>query len=446
VGALEPDAAGQTGWAWWLAAVLIGAAIAAAVAVSIRVAFSASGSARRVTQRPRRRVPAWRGRPDVAVGVGETVTWRRSSILTWATSTVAFAALVAALVFGTSLTHLIASPTAYGWPWDLANVTGSGYGGVTLDTVTESLDGDSRITGWTALGLTQGVNVDGVAIPAVILFDSPTDSDVVLTAGRLPRSADEIALGSRSAAERSVGVGDQVSIAGDGLRHERAIVTGIVVLPSIGPLQADRATPGRGVLFPDDAFETEVVSNLLTFVGIDAADGVDAAQLRSDLDDDFWAWEFYDRPRPLTDPIRPPEITNAGSIRNLPTVVGALVGIATAVGFGSAMLFAARARRHDLAVLRTLGFSDRQLRRSLRVQSLSTALITCGLGTICGVIAGRFAWRQFAAELGVVPDPHVPLVVAGGVVLGAALLGLFAAVVPGSYATRLAPATALRTL
>jgi hypothetical protein len=410
------------------------------------VAGSASWSARRVAQHARRRTPAWRGRPEVAVGVGEAVTWRRSSILTWATSTVAFAALVAALVFGTSLTRLIASPTAYGWPWDLANMTGSGYGGVAIDTVTASLDGDSRIKGWTALGLTQGINVDGVAEPAVILFDSPTDSDVVLTAGRLPRSADEVALGSRSAAERSVGVGDHVSITGDGLRHDRATVTGIVVLPSIGPLQADRATPGRGVLFPDDAFETDVASNLLTFVGIDTADGVDAAELRSDLDDDFWAWEFYDRPRPLADPIRPPEITNAGSIRTLPTLVGALVGVATAVGFGSAMLFAARARRHDLAVLRTLGFSDRQLRRSLRVQSVLTALITCGLGTICGVIVGRFAWRQFASELGVVPDPYVPLALTVGVMLGAATLGLVAAVAPGWFATRLPPATALRTL
>jgi ABC-type antimicrobial peptide transport system permease subunit len=97
------------------------------------------------------------------------------------------------------------------------------------------------------------------------------------------------------------------------------------------------------------------------------------------------------------------------------------------VGFGSAMLFAARARRHDLAVLRTLGFTDRQLRRSLRVQSIVTAVLTC-------------------AELGVVPDPHVPLVVALGVLLGAALLGVVAAIIPGSYATRLPPAIALRTL
>jgi putative ABC transport system permease protein len=446
VGVLEPEAAGLTGWARWMAAALIVGAVTSAFAVSIRVAVSTSWSARRVAQHARRRTFAWRGRPDVAVGVGEAVTWRRSSMLTWVTSTVAFAAFVAALVFGTSLNHLIASPTAYGWPWDLANMTGSGYGGVSVDTVTESLDGDSRVSGWTALGLTQGVNVDDVALPAVILFDSPTDSDVVLTAGRLPRSADEIALGSRSAAERSVGVGDQVSIAGDALRHDRATVTGIVVLPSIGPLQADRATPGRGVLLPDDAFETDVVSTLLTFVGIDAADGVDAAKLRSDLDDDFWAWELYDRPRPLAEPIRPPEITNAGSIRTLPALVGALVGAATAVGFGSAMLFAARARRHDLAVLRTLGFSDRQLRRSLRVQSVLTAVLTCGLGTVCGVIVGRFAWRRFAAELGVVPNPHMPLAVAVSVVLGAALLGLVAAIVPGSYATRLPPASALRTL
>lgn len=111
------------------------------------------------------------------------------------------------------------------------------------------------------------MNVDGAAIPAMIVYDSPADAQLVIAAGRLPLTSDEVALGARSADERSVEVGDEVSISGDGLRHDRAVVTGIVVLPSLGPLQADQATPGRGVLLPDDAFDSEFAASLVTFVG-----------------------------------------------------------------------------------------------------------------------------------------------------------------------------------
>lgn len=155
---------------------------------------------------------------------------------------------------------------------------------------------------------------------------------------------------------------------------------------------------------------------------------------------------MYDRPLPLNDPVRPPEIVNVGSIRTVPAVVGVLVGIAIALGFASAMLFDALGRRHDLAVLRALGFGDRQLRRSLRVQSVVTAVLTAGLGMVAGTIVGRSAWRLFAAELGVVPDPRVPVVAPLAVIAAAAVLGLLAAIVPGLFVIRPRSGQALRTL
>ncbi|MEJ7799036.1 MAG: FtsX-like permease family protein [Ilumatobacter sp.] len=441
---LEHARAGLEGWAWWLAGAITTVVVVSAMAISLRVSSAPSDLERPVNPRSRRGAITWRGRPDVGIGVREALNVRRASMLTWVASMIAFAVLVAAVVFGASLNHLVASPSAFGWPWDLANLTGSGYGGVSADTVSEGLDGDPRIAGWTALGLTPGINVDGGAIAAVITYDSPSDSDVVVTAGRLPRAVDEIALGSRSAAERGIGVGEEVSIEGDGLRVDRARVTGIVVLPSIGPFQADAATPGRGVLLPDDAFDTEFVSTLVSFVGIDVADDVSVDALRADLDDKFWSWETYDRPRTLPDPVRPPEIMNARSIRTVPLLVGTLIALAIIVGYCAAMAFAARERRRDLALLRTLGFTDRQLRRSVRIQSVITAVITCGVGTVAGIPIGRAAWRLFAVELGVVPDPTVPPLVLLAVIGAAALLGLLAAILPSTYATRLRVATVLR--
>lgn len=444
VAALDRGHAGLEAWAWWLGAVVMIAMIASSLMLSHRIASAPARRERAPSGWSRRAAVSWPGRPEVGIGLREALTAQRASMLTWVASSAAFAVAVAALVFGASLSHLVRSPSAFGWPWDLANLTGSGYGGVSVDTVGESLDGDSRIAGWTALGLTQGVNVDGAAIPAVIAYDSSALRDVVVTDGRLPRTSDELALGSQSAAARDLDVGDEVAIEGEGLLEDRARVTGIVVLPSIGPMQADAATPGRGVLLPDDAFDTEFVAPLVSFVGIDAADGVDVGALRDDLVDDFWSWEFYDIPRTLPDPVRPPEITNAGSIRVVPLLVGALVGTAIVVGFVAVMAFAARERRRDLALLRTLGFTDRQLRRSLRIQSVVTAVFTCCVGTVAGIVVGRFAWRRFATELGVVPDPSAPMLALGAVLIGAALVGLVAAVFPGVYAARLRVAIALR--
>jgi ABC-type lipoprotein release transport system permease subunit len=441
---LEPARAGIDDWAW----IVLGLSTAAVITTALLVAANASRNLARaaptITMTPRAAVLGAVLAPDIAIGAREALPWQRSTVFTWLASMLGFAALMATIVFGTSLSHLVASPNSYGWPWDLADMIGSGYGGAGLETVAPVLDDDDRIVGWSALGLAQGIAVDGQDLTAMIDYDTPSASDVVVSEGRLPVAADEIALGARTAAGLSVGVGDEVVLRGEGLRVDRARVTGIVVLPSIGPYQADAATPGRGALLPDDSFEADVAASLFTFVGIDVADGITANELAADLDEDFWSWEVYDQPRPLTAPVRPPEIVNSDSIRSVPLLVAVLVGSGIVIGFTAAMYFSARARRHELAILRTLGFTNRQLRRSLSVQSVVTSVATCGAGALLGVVVGRWTWRAFAESLGVLPDSRVSLAVTGIVVLAAVLLGLLAAVAPGRLATRLRVDAALR--
>jgi ABC-type lipoprotein release transport system permease subunit len=441
---LEQARTGLDDWAW----IVLALSTVVVTATALAVAAGASRSLARPTTTgsiaPRATVLGAVVAPDIAIGAREAVPWQRSTVFTWLASMLGFAALTATLVFGTSLSHLVASPTAYGWPWDLADMIGSGYGGAGLETVAPVLDEDDRIVGWSALGLAQGIAVDGQDLTAIIDYDTPTASDVVVSNGRLPVAADEIALGARTAAGLSVGIGDEVTLRGEGLRVDRARVTGIVVLPSIGPYQADAATPGRGALLPDDAFETEVAASLFTFVGIDVADGASVAELTADLEPHFWSWEVYDQPRPLTAPVRPPEIVNSDSIRSVPLLVAVLVGSGIVIGFVAAMYFSARARRHELAILRTLGFTNRQLRRSLSVQSVVTAVTTCGAGAVLGVVVGRWTWRAFADSLGVLPGSRVSLAVTALVVLAAVLLGVLASIAPGRLATRLRVDAALR--
>ena len=51
----------------------------------------------------------------------------------------ATAAAAAAIVFGASLAELVDEPETYGWPWDVAVITGAGYGDTAIDVVDDRL-------------------------------------------------------------------------------------------------------------------------------------------------------------------------------------------------------------------------------------------------------------------------------------------------------------------
>ena len=215
-------------------------------------------------------------------------------------------------------------------------------------------------------------------------------------------------------------------------------MSGIVAFPAIGPYQADRADPGDGLLLSGAAMDPVRLASLISFVGIDVTAGVDPEQVRHDLHDDFIAWSLAgDVPVELPEPLRPPEITNAASMRVVPLLAGALLALIAAVSLSFTVGMSVRSRRLEMGVLRALGFTGRQLRRSVRVQALATTLAALLVGLPLGVVVGRLAWRTFAAQLGVVADPSTPLAwVAATVVAGLAI-----AVVTGALPARAAADT-----
>ena len=111
-----------------------------------------------------------------------------------------------------------------------------------------------------------------------------------------------------------------------------------------------------------------------------------------------------------SEPIRPPEIINARSVRVAPLLVGGLLVLAATIGLAVAIVISVRARRREMAVLRTLGFTSRQLRISVRVQALAMMLGGFVVGAPIGIAVGRIAWRAFASQLGVVTVPSTPIV------------------------------------
>jgi ABC-type antimicrobial peptide transport system permease subunit len=143
-------------------------------------------------------------------------------------------------------------------------------------------------------------------------------------------------------------------------------------------------------------------------------------------------------------PIRPPEIINARSVRVAPLLVGGLLVFAATIGLAVAIVISVRARRREMAVLRTLGFTSRQLRVSVRVQALAMMLGGFVVGAPIGIAVGRIAWRVFASQLGVVTVTSTPVAWIVVAAAGGAAIAALAAAVPARLAARMKPAVTLR--
>ena len=144
------------------------------------------------------------------------------------------------------------------------------------------------------------------------------------------------------------------------------------------------------------------------------------------------------------DPVRPAEIVDARSTQAIPLVVAAVLAVLGALGLAVAAWSSARSRRRQLAALRAMGFTSRQVRWSVQVQSVTTTAAALVVGVPAGVVIGRLLWRAFARQLGVVPDPASAWIAIGVLVLGGLTLAALAAVVPARRAAASSPGADLR--
>jgi ABC-type antimicrobial peptide transport system permease subunit len=163
------------------------------------------------------------------------------------------------------------------------------------------------------------------------------------------------------------------------------------------------------------------------------------------LGDDFRAWSMDGSTFDYADAVRPPEIVDADRMRTVPLLAGALLVLAAVIGLALAVVVSVRGRRRELAILRALGFTGRQLRTSVHVQAVATMAVALACGIPVGIALGRVAWRAFADRLGVAAGPVVPLGWIAATVVGGLAVALVAAAVPARTAASVDPATVLRS-
>jgi len=123
----------------------------------------------------------------------------------------------------------------------------------------------------------------------------------------------------------------------------------------------------------------------------------------------------------------PVEVERLHQIDWLPVALGALLAALALIAVGHALVTSVRRRRHELAILKALGFKRRQVRAAVAWQATTLTVVGLAIGIPIGLVAGRIAWRLVAHSLGVSTTGVIPgLALALTVLAALALINLVA--------------------
>ena len=107
-------------------------------------------------------------------------------------------------------------------------------------------------------------------------------------------------------------------------------------------------------------------------------------------------------------PQRPGAILTYGDVRQTPLFLAGLLGLLGACVLVHLLVTSVRARRRDLAVLKTIGFTRRQLATTVAAQATTLVLVALVIAIPLGLVIGRWTWTSFADDLGVIAGVVVP--------------------------------------
>ena len=133
-----------------------------------------------------------------------------------------------------------------------------------------------------------------------------------------------------------------------------------------------------------------------------------------------------------------------GLAMGAPALLAAGVVAGAVVALGLTLAASTRRRRRDLALLKSLGFTHRQLATTVAWQASVAAVVGVVVGVPFGIILGRWLWTLFAEQIYAVPRPTVPTLQIVLVAIGALVLANLVAAIPGRAAARTPTAVLLR--
>ncbi|MDT4926170.1 MAG: putative transport system permease protein [Pseudonocardiales bacterium] len=348
--------------------------------------------------------------------------------------------VLAAVTFSQGVSDAIANPARFGQTNQLTSYLGTNdedY--VPAAKISAAVAANPDVTGVndTRLSIASGADARGT----VSLYSHRTgdkELPVVVTAGRMPQTADEVALAPASLTILHTAVGKKVNLAG-GRTPRPFRVTGEVLVPG-GPRNS--YTDG-GWLTPD-GYDALFQGFKFHMLQVSLRPGADVAATNKALTKAIAAAAPEAAGYSLAPSELPVEITEIESVRVLPLALGAFLALLAVGAVGHALATAVRRRSRDVAVLRALGMTQWQSRGVVVTQASVLALIGLLVGIPLGLALGRTVWRAVTDAL---PVQYVSPW-AGWAMLAAAPVALalanLLATVPGRRAARMRVAQILR--
>ncbi len=372
--------------------------------------------------------------------------------------------VVATVTFGSGLHTLSTTPRLYGWNWDYVLNPSQDVPPQTLT----ALDHDPNVAAWSGSDEVI-VQLDGHNVPSLVGQHWDRLSPPILS-GHTVESSDEILLGSATLAQLHKHVGDMVMLSYAAPRDAPVYIpptplriVGTATMPALGFVSfvADHSSMGTGALVSDGVIPRAMAAALLNpdpnlngpqLVLIRLRAGVSGAAGRADVQRlaDGANRVFAADPNGTGSNVavlgveRPAEIVNYRTTGDTPIVLAGGLAVGAVLALALTLGASVRRRRRELAVLKTLGFTRRQLSEAVAWQATVAAVTGLALGLPLGIASGRQLWVLFARDIYAVPEPTVPVLSLLIVGVGALIVANVVAAVPGWIAGRTPTALVLR--
>jgi hypothetical protein len=377
----------------------------------------------------------------------------------------AIGVVMATLTFGASLDSLVSHPALYGWNFDYALYATDGWGPFP-PAVTALVHHDRSVQAATGVYfLTVQIDRQQQTVPAILSPVRPAVGPRILSGHGLDGPG-QIVLGAATLAQLRKRIGDTVRVyLGSVIRGTELRIVGTAALPTIGDTLGVHASLSTGALFaaavvPASVFTREYGPfNGPNAILVRLRSGTSQAAGRRSL---MTIARTYNQvahsPRIVAQagpsalqlqasvlpPQRPAEIVNYRTMGTLPAILSGGLAAGAVAGLGLTLVASVRRRRRDFALLKTLGFTRRQLAGAVAWQSTVIAAAGLVVGVPLGIAAGRWLWLLFARQLSAVPDPVIPVASIGLAALAALILANLVAALPGRKAALTPPAVILR--
>jgi len=364
--------------------------------------------------------------------------------------------VVATLTFGSSLQTLVAQPKLYGWNWTYALQPVSDPVSAIPKTFQILVHADPNVATWIPVQFLT-LELDGRAVP--FLLEPPAASIAPpLLSGHAVTGPRQLVVGPATLAELHKRVGDTVQASYEG-QHRTLRIVGTATFPAIGVNGSLHPSTGTGAVAstqllhqsPDPAcgLPADMMLIRMRSTVAPASALADTQRIATATNRIFSAVpassSCYDNLVSVLPVQRPAEIADYHTLGSAPVLLAAALTLAAVAALGLTLAASVRRRRLDLATLKALGFTRRQLLSTVCWQSSTTVAVGVVVGVPLGIALGRWLWGLFAREIYVVPEPTVPLLSVILITIGALIFAIIVAIVPGFIAARTPTARVLQS-